>query len=1096
MTKWIDIEFADVPNGMASNPINPGQKTAQRILNLQNNAKPGALVLRPGYEQYYAAPTCPIVDNSLDDIIEDEGIFQFDVFYDKQANAAGQEVHCLMQKATVHGLTDVSETQEMPCFWIRPYWNGSQWVDSWQWLNQTIITKIITGSDGTYPNMIIVAGSGTNGITDNSLNKFTIYNKTKDEYAKIITSKVSGGYTRICHTLYNSTWEVDDVIVISRNWIDLAYLTELYSIEWQEVAYHKTLNDLRIGFGGQANRPGLCIGYRNKYFQLKEFSFTNIHSDMQEAGVLEAFSTIDEVILDTHILNETYQVSLVTDTGGDLPAGDYTVRLTGIIDTYEEQLLAEVSTVLDDESQLEILPYVNIGTINPRITGFGVYYSSDNATFYKLFKYNIKEDSYSEGNWIINADGRLILISTIETEGSDDLELHTEANAASASDTNTLGSWIAFGDGTIEVTTDAQDTYAIKYTTPELTAFDPEEREGIIFPIASLQKNTYYEVSAYLKSSLPRLYSFILGASGKLLNRTQTEIIVTPEYVQYSFDVFADNFSEAPTHIVIAVNPGRNIFLSINGGGVYRSTDESSWEAANNGLPSVPYSDYYMVVNLGSMTLAANGDIYQSDNSGDNWTAKSVGTDIITLVKMNSKIYAGAYSGEVFRSDDNGENFSSIGTISTPLYDFANLSTTLFARSIGSGVFRSTNDGVTWAQANTGLTDSDVFAIFSDGTYVFAGTRTAGIFRSDDGGDNWTAKNTGLTPVQILDIKKSGSYLFVCDGTGGNGIFRSSDDGDNWTAKNSGLTTLNIQSLYVFGTSVLAGSSDGRIFKTTDNGETWNEVDTLPGGIFFGYSEEYNDFSADLISIKEKNNTVFTDTESATTEMTDELGYVPTMNLVRGWDQVINLLNGRNYYLNPYIDKRYVNFLLVSHIAPGNVFMYDISTFGNFRELEGHDGNKVIAIMSMGTNDILILKDSSLVFWSDDGLVGSGREPIYGISLAGMNSVANINGVIFFCGNEDAYLINAGKGLSVNPLLKETIRNLYLAIEDKDLIQGIRGKYNTYRIRIYDAVLKTEYVLSENGWVEEKKANFAEIYRNGYNNVLYFLSDGKIFVET
>ncbi len=99
----------------------------------------------------------------------------------------------------------------------------------------------------------------------------------------------------------------------------------------------------------------------------------------------------------------------------------------------------------------------------------------------------------------------------------------------------------------------------------------------------------------------------------------------------------------------------------------------------------------------------------------------------------------------------------------------------IFAGTVDRGVFRSTNNGESWLQINTGLTEPDVFslAINSDGD-IFAGTRIGGVFRSTDNGDTWRPVNTGLaaTFVRTLAINSSGD---IFAGTFGGGVFRSAE---------------------------------------------------------------------------------------------------------------------------------------------------------------------------------------------------------------------------------------------------------------------------------------------------------------------------------
>ena len=62
-------------------------------------------------------------------------------------------------------------------------------------------------------------------------------------------------------------------------------------------------------------------------------------------------------------------------------------------------------------------------------------------------------------------------------------------------------------------------------------------------------------------------------------------------------------------------------------------------------------------------------------------------------------------------------------------------------------MFKSTNGGANWSAVNTGLTDTEVYALAIDPTTpatLYAGTY-GGVFKSTNGGGDWSAVNTGLT---------------------------------------------------------------------------------------------------------------------------------------------------------------------------------------------------------------------------------------------------------------------------------------------------------------------------------------------------------------
>ena len=660
--------------------------------------------------------------------------------------------------------------------------------------------------------MIKIFGNSVQGIEDDDLIGFTIYNKTKGEYAKVITSTEEGDNTRINHTLYNSTWETDDVVIIGRNWISPADQAVLSDVSLREYAFHNVLNDLRIGFGGYENRPGLAIGYRKKYFMIQNIDFPNVHGDINAdlEDTLENLSVIDGVILDTNILNpEAYGIGL-TLVAGDATENTHYFRLTGVIDGFQEQLIADNSIVTDGTKNIEVYPFIKLGLENPRITNFKLYHSTNNITFFKIKEYVISANQFSPSFWKVDEFGRLYIGS---------IELYNESNAAHSIEINSVGSWTEYPINQSRLTVDSVgasgSSYSLKYGTSALIKpGSPDSRSGIKFPFGGLKRNTTYNLSIYAKSNTATgtLYAFFIGESEIQTGRPQTEIAITNAFVQYNIEVSTGGNDEDPMYLVIS---------------------------------------HYQV--------------------------------------------------------------------------------------------------------------------------------SAGFF---------------------------------------------------WI---------------------------------------------------------------DLVSLKEKGILEYTGSTVQGTEMKTEIGYNATYNMVKGWDHVLVNRN-RAYYVNPYTDERFENFIYASNISRSG-YMYDIaSATTKAFEVERHDGNKTLGIALLSTLELLVVKDKSIM--SVDPETGAVREPIFGNTCVSRHTIVNINGVIRWCGLEDIYQVSS-EGFYVRGLLKETIRDIYLKLNGKYTLFAIRDKFNTYRLRTYDADNRTEFLLSENGWIEEKKSLLPEIYRAGYTNQMYFLASGNIYaVET
>lgn len=245
--------------------------------------------------------------------------------------------------------------------------------------------------------------------------------------------------------------------------------------------------------------------------------------------------------------------------------------------------------------------------------------------------------------------------------------------------------------------------------------------------------------------------------------------------------------------------------------GVYRSDDRSiTWERM-----LVPGRAMLSVAVDPKNTLYARSTfgVFRSDNNGTSWQQTALIRDDINTLLMTptGMLWAGTMSGEVLQSDANGQTWkrSDNGLPQAPVRALArNNQGTLYAALNGSGLYRSTNDGVRWER--TGLTTGFINDVLSDGTTLYAATLFRTVMRSTDGGETWTPVGpNGLTLPTIHTLTQGrNGHLFA--GTDGDGIYRSIDGGQRWVALND--TTLHP---VVFS---LVFDADGHLYAGTEQG--------------------------------------------------------------------------------------------------------------------------------------------------------------------------------------------------------------------------------------------------------------------------------------
>src|SRR5215510_2208207 len=246
--------------------------------------------------------------------------------------------------------------------------------------------------------------------------------------------------------------------------------------------------------------------------------------------------------------------------------------------------------------------------------------------------------------------------------------------------------------------------------------------------------------------------------------------------------------------------------------------------------------------------------------------------------------YAGTNDG-LFRSEDGGASWNRTGLpgsfVVSLVIDSNNTDIIYAVSSLADGttVFKSTDRGASWQQANSGLT-GDLNALVvdpHDSNTLYVGAYYGGVFKSTDGGENW--KQVSLFGVDSLTIEPANSntlYATGCDeffgcfllkstnggvdwkDTNNNLIYgpssiaaidprnpdvlyvgsyvegyghphpcvaKSTNGGASWTTSDTGLSEYYVNKVVIdsFNSAIYAGTYGGGIFKSTDGGASWGE---------------------------------------------------------------------------------------------------------------------------------------------------------------------------------------------------------------------------------------------------------------------------------
>jgi photosystem II stability/assembly factor-like uncharacterized protein len=256
----------------------------------------------------------------------------------------------------------------------------------------------------------------------------------------------------------------------------------------------------------------------------------------------------------------------------------------------------------------------------------------------------------------------------------------------------------------------------------------------------------------------------------------------------------------------------------------------------NTGLPDEPGVQAVAVDPTAPDTIyagmwALNLGVYKSTDGAATWHLIETGSLALTIVIDSSHpntVYVGTEHSGLAKSSDGGGTWQLVNS-GIPERDTGEVIVdpsgggTVYAA--GCSVAKSTDGGRIWEEWIDNGIEGCVVALALDTSsrsVLYAGSED-GVLRSANGGRRWIRTNLLTSPILDVAVDQLAPGT-VYAGTSGAGIYKSTNFGRTWAQVNSGLTNLVVEVLATDPSSagtVYAGTFGGGVFKTTDGGTLW-----------------------------------------------------------------------------------------------------------------------------------------------------------------------------------------------------------------------------------------------------------------------------------
>jgi photosystem II stability/assembly factor-like uncharacterized protein len=148
--------------------------------------------------------------------------------------------------------------------------------------------------------------------------------------------------------------------------------------------------------------------------------------------------------------------------------------------------------------------------------------------------------------------------------------------------------------------------------------------------------------------------------------------------------------------------------------------------------------------------------VWKWDDVAQSWIESAVfpaGSIVDSLASYAGKVFAGARGAGLFSTADGGDTWeSSNAGLPTAaegpiIWQIVPSGADLYVAN-RTGVYKSTDDGVTFQTLNALVCSCDVPGLVLPGNALVLGT-TAGLFRSENDGTDWSPANEGIVASEI-----------------------------------------------------------------------------------------------------------------------------------------------------------------------------------------------------------------------------------------------------------------------------------------------------------------------------------------------------------
>ncbi len=215
----------------------------------------------------------------------------------------------------------------------------------------------------------------------------------------------------------------------------------------------------------------------------------------------------------------------------------------------------------------------------------------------------------------------------------------------------------------------------------------------------------------------------------------------------------------------------------------------------------------------------------------------AVGGNLASNPRSNATVYAAGEGGFMARTTNSGATWSKLGLslareemrkviFLNDMFGYAVGGSATTADSLGV-LFTTTDGGVTWNLNSVNPKYRIYSGYFPSANVGYVASRGgSGVWKTTDGGATWAQLTTPVSSTTNIwyDTRFANDNVgYLCDGSGN--IVKTTDGGTTWTLLPDPHGTTAIYAIQLFSADdLIATGSSGKTYRSTDGGQTWTNL--------------------------------------------------------------------------------------------------------------------------------------------------------------------------------------------------------------------------------------------------------------------------------